>query len=78
MLNPGSGLPTLSGTILTPIGSFISASLFHVSALGGITYGGVQSAPTLAGVSSIVALLGIAALVLVALYQFLRWQQAQQ
>ena len=73
ILAPGFGLPTLSGTILTPIGSFIVASLFGVS-----TYGGIRPSPAIYGVGSVVALIGIAVLVLVALYQFLRVEQARQ
>ena len=73
MLVPGYGLPTLSGTILTPVGSFIGAGLFGVS-----TFGSIHPAPTIYGLASIAALLGIAALVIVALYQFMRWEQARQ
>ncbi len=73
ILAPGYGIPTLSGTILTPIGSFILASFFGVS-----SFGGIAPSPAIYGVSSIVALVGIAILVLVALYQFLRFEQARQ
>jgi ABC-2 type transport system permease protein len=73
ILTPGYGLPTLSGTILTPIGSFIGASLFGVP-----TYGGIGPSPAIDGVASIVALVGIAVLVLIALYKFLRFEQARQ
>ena len=73
ILTPGYGLPTLSGTILTPIGSFIGASLFGVS-----TYGGIGPSPAIDGVASIVALVGIAVLVLITLEQFLRFEQAHQ
>ncbi|HEY3994204.1 MAG TPA: hypothetical protein VGM01_15150 [Ktedonobacteraceae bacterium] len=73
ILAPRFGLPTLSGTILTPIGSFIVASFFGVS-----TYGGIQPSPAIYGVSSIVALTGIAALVLIVCYQFLRFGQTRQ
>ena len=73
ILAPGYGLPTLSGTILTPIGSYIVAGLFGVP-----SYGGIRPSPAIYGVSSIVALLGCALLVLVALYHFLRFEQARQ
>lgn len=73
LLAPGYGLPTLSGTILTPVGSFIGASLFKVS-----TYGGIASSPTIDGIASMVLLVGIAVLILVVLYQFLRFEQARQ
>jgi ABC-2 type transport system permease protein len=73
ILAPSYGLPTLSGTILTPIGSAIGVGFFGIS-----TFGGRGPSSTMYGVSSIVALLGIAVLVLVALYQFLRFEQARQ
>jgi hypothetical protein len=73
ILGPGYGLPTLSGTILTPIGSAIVAGLFGVS-----TYGGQGPSSVIYGISSLVALLGIAALVLVALYQFLKFERTRQ
>lgn len=73
MLAPGYGLPTLSGTILTPIGSAITASLFGVP-----TYGGIRPSPAINGLASIAALVGIAVLVIIALYQFLRWEQVRQ
>jgi hypothetical protein len=74
LLSPSSGLPTLNGTILTPIGSVIGTSFFGLSSYRGV--GGSSSA--LDGVASIVALLGLAALVLVALYLFLKGKQARQ
>lgn len=73
LLSPHSGLPTLNGTIFTPIGSVIGAGFFNVGSRGG-----TGSSSAVDGIASLVALLGIAILVLVALYQFLRWQQARQ
>ncbi len=70
---PAYGLPTLSGTILTPFGSFISAGLFHASFLGW-----TANASMTDGVASLVALLGVAVLVNVALYYLLKWEQARQ
>lgn len=74
ILAPGYGLPTLSGTILTPIGSAIATGLFGVPAFGQ----DLPSASPLYGVSSLVALLGIAILVLIALYQFLKFERGRQ
>ncbi len=73
LLAPGYGLPTLSGTILTPIGSYIAAGIFGISG-----YGGVGPSSVLYGVGSIVVLLGGAVLVLYALYRFLRFEQTRQ
>ncbi|BCL77604.1 hypothetical protein ccbrp13_00690 [Ktedonobacteria bacterium brp13] len=74
MLSPSSGLPTLNGTILTPMGSVIATSFFGLSSYRGVS----GSSSAIDGVESIVALLGLAILVLVALPQFLKWQQARQ
>lgn len=71
LLSPHAGLPTLSGTILTPIGSMISAGFF------GIPFG-YGSPPAIVGATSIVALLGLAILALVALYHLLKWEQIRQ
>ncbi len=73
ILVPGYGIPTLSGTVLTPIGSAIGAGLFGMS-----TFGGQEPSSSMYGVVSIVALMGIAILVLIALYQFLKFEQARQ
>ncbi|HVU69284.1 MAG TPA: hypothetical protein VHD63_19285 [Ktedonobacteraceae bacterium] len=73
ILAPGYGLPTLSGTILTPIGSFIAASFFDIS-----TFGGIAPSPAIYGVCSIVAMVGLAVLVLNALYYFLALEQARR
>lgn len=73
ILSPIYGLPTLSGTILTPIGSAIGASFFKIS-----TFGGNHPEPVSTGIMSIVVLVGIAVLVLVALYQFLRFERTRQ
>lgn len=77
----GPGLPTLSGTILTPIGSFIANAFFGVSSYGGIgraADGGIHQVPMMGGVASIVVMVGLAILVLIALYQYLRLEQARQ
>jgi ABC-2 type transport system permease protein len=73
LLSPNTGLPTLSGTILTPIGGFISRGLFGVSSVG-FAKEGTQAE----GIASLLALLGIAVLVLVVLERLLSWYQARQ
>jgi hypothetical protein len=73
MLSPHVGIPTLNGTILTPMGSVIVAGFFSTG-----RFGEDQSLPFINGVASLAALLGIAVLVLIALYQFLKWEQARQ
>ncbi|GHO64077.1 hypothetical protein KSC_029690 [Ktedonobacter sp. SOSP1-52] len=73
LLSPSFGLPTLNGTVLTPIGSMIGMSFFGISSYRGV----VGPYPAINGVVSIMALLGLAILVLVALSQFLTWKQAR-
>lgn len=67
------GLPTLSGTILTPIGSFIAANLFQVHSDAGI-----KPMSPLVGVLGIVLLCTMAVLVIRAVQLFLTWKQTCQ
>lgn len=73
LFNSNGIIPTLNGTILTPVGSVIAAGLFSAETLGG-----ALPSPAINGVASLVVLFGIAVLVLVALYQYLKWEQARQ
>ncbi len=72
-LSPRTGIPTLSQTILTPIGTYISAGMLGVSEVGWVT-----SAPFWEGLASLLLLLGIAVFVLYVLWRYLSWQQARQ
>jgi ABC-2 type transport system permease protein len=72
-LSPRTGIPTLSQTILTPVGTYISAGMLGVSQVGWVT-----SAPFWEGLASLLLLLGIAILVLYILWRYLSWQQARQ
>ena len=75
LLNPVFGIPTLSQTILTPIGNYMDAGIF------GDPFGRVSPkvAPTaLQGVESIVLLLAITILVMFVLWGLLKWKQARQ
>lgn len=71
LLGPNAGIPTLSSTILTPIGIYIVEG-FYQTQLYGIT-----SSPQLAS-ASIAVLIGFSAFALYALWGLLRWQQAHQ
>ena len=73
LFSPESGIPTLSPTILTPIGGFISAGFFGASSMPW-----TNSASLSQGIASLLLLLGIAALVMVILHTYLKWQQARQ
>lgn len=72
LLPSGRGIPTLSGTILSPVGGYASTGFFGTS----LTQ--VQQATALQGVESILLLLALAAFVMVMLWSLLKWQQAQQ
>ncbi|MDQ2713276.1 MAG: hypothetical protein M3Z08_00005 [Chloroflexota bacterium] len=71
LLSPGVGIPTLSHTLLTPIGDYIRSGLF------GDQRGAVTQISMLLGFGSMFVLLGVAVLVLLVLWKFLRWQQAR-
>ena len=72
-LGPLNGIPTLSTTILTPIGGYIARGIFGVEVVG---FGTV--ATPLLGVASILSLVGLAIFVLFALWGYLKWQLARQ
>ncbi len=69
---PNRGIPTLSNTLLLPLGGNAALGFF------GVQSSNVAHATVLQGVASIALLLGIAALVIIALHYILRWQQARQ
>ncbi|GCE11344.1 hypothetical protein [Tengunoibacter tsumagoiensis] len=73
LLNPHRGIPSISGTILTPIGGYAARGIFNP------TYGLIDYAtdPTLAkGIESILLLLGLAVVAQIALWGLLKWRQA--
>jgi ABC-2 type transport system permease protein len=70
-LNPAIGIPTLSGTILTPIGSFMARGIYGYNET-------FFSATPMQGVESILVLVGCAIFMLFVLWNFLRWQRARQ
>jgi len=72
-LFPGAGIPTLNGTILTPIGGYMSLGFF-----GARFFFPIDHATVLQAVESTLLLLGIAALVMFVLPRFLEWQQSRQ
>lgn len=75
LLGPAQGIPTLSATILTPVGTYMDAGIFG-DPLG---RNSLSISPTyLQGVESIVLLLAITILVMFVLWSMLKWQQARQ
>jgi ABC-2 type transport system permease protein len=71
-LNPRNGIPTLSATILTPIGGYMASGFF------GDNQQLIQHASVVQGVESMLLLLGAAAFVMVTLWRFMKWQYARQ
>lgn len=69
ILPPQLGIPTLSATLLTPIGGYIAVGFF------GDSDRIITHATALEGVESMLLLLGIAALVMYVLWYLLKWQQ---
>ena len=70
---PANGIPTLSPTILTPIGTYMLTGLLGVN---GVPW--VPQATPLEGLTSIALLLVISTLVLCVLWWYLKWRQARQ
>lgn len=66
-------IPSLSYTILTPIGRYASQGIFGYN----VFFESTTITP-LMGVESIISLLFFAALILVILWQYMKWQQARQ
>jgi hypothetical protein len=74
-LLPNFGIPTLSETILTPVGGYMCTGFFNPGRREGVCSPGMQGATALQGVESILLLLGIAVLVLLVVSLFLNRRQ---
>ena len=77
-LLPDIGIPTLSTTILTPVGGYMCTGFFNPTGKEGVCNPGIQGATAVQGVESMLLLVGIAILVMLALWIGLRLQQAWQ
>jgi ABC-2 type transport system permease protein len=73
MLPPGAGLPTLAGTILTPIGGYISAGFF-----GATNLNWTKDAPLIESIASLLLLLIIPLLVMIVFHRCLKWEQSRK
>src|SRR5579864_5914097 len=71
-LLPNFGIPTLSETILTPVGGYMCTGFFNPEGREGVCSPGIQGATPLQGVESTLLLLSLAVLVLLALSIFLK------
>lgn len=74
---PGTAIPTLSGTILTPIGGYAASAFFHAQFLAN-TSNQIPPATVPQALASITLLVAIAVLVLLALWSLMKWQQVHQ
>ncbi|HEX6482790.1 MAG TPA: hypothetical protein VF043_28440 [Ktedonobacteraceae bacterium] len=72
ILGPRFGIPTLSSTILTPVGGYMASGFF------GDNQQLIQNATVMQGVESLLLLLGISLLVMVVLWQLMKWEQVRQ
>ena len=77
-LLPDVGIPTLSTTLLTPVGSYMCTGFFNPHGLEGVCSPGIQGATALQGIESIALLLSLAILIIVALSGYLRWQRTRR
>jgi hypothetical protein len=77
-LLPDVGIPTLSMTILTPVGGYMCTGFFNPKGKEGVCNPGIQGATAMQGVESMLLLVGIAILVMLVLWIGLRLQQAWQ
>ncbi len=73
LLSPLQHIPTISTTILTPIGGYMSQGFFGVAA-----YGANANATPLQGVESLILLLTLAFVALLLTWGLLRWKQSRQ
>jgi ABC-2 type transport system permease protein len=72
LLTPRFGIPTLTQTILTPVGGYMATGFF------GTTSFAAAGATALQGIESLLLLLGISTIVMLALWIILTWEQARQ
>jgi hypothetical protein len=77
-LLPDVGIPTLSTTILTPVGGYMCTGFFNQQGQEGVCSPGIQGATASQGVESMLLLLVLAILVIFALTGYLKWQQARR
>jgi len=70
--DPGRGLPTLSDTILTPLGGYMLAGFFEEDS--GLV---VHHATFVQGAESLLLLLAVAACVIMVTWRYLLWQQVR-
>lgn len=71
---PNIGIPTLSATVLTPVGGYMCTGFFNPHGDEGACSPGIEGATAVQGVESILLLLGISILVMLVLAGFTKWR----
>lgn len=71
MMSPAAGVPTVSGTLLSPVGDWVTAGIFGARGLW------VRSASAWQGVANLLVLTAASALALWAADRYLAWRQAR-
>jgi hypothetical protein len=77
-LLPGIGIPSLSSTILTPVGGYMCTGFFNQAGREGVCNPGIQGATAVQGVESMLLLLALAVLAMLTLTALLTWQRRRQ
>lgn len=72
LLSPDSTIPTISGTVLTPVGWYMANGFF------GLQGGNVENAAAWEAVASICLLLVLASFALFCAHRYISWQQDRQ
>jgi hypothetical protein len=78
LIAPDVGIPTLAGTLLTPVGSYACRGFFGSGATAQTCPPVRGPATVVEGTESLLLLLAVATVVLVALWGYLRWRAARE
>lgn len=78
LLPPEIGIPTISNTMLTPIGSYTCAGLFNQRSRELVCGTGLHGITPLQGVESIALLIGSSLVLMLLLTSYLHWKQGRQ
>lgn len=78
LLPPEIGIPTISDTMLTPIGSYTCSGLFNQGSRELVCGTGLHGITPLQGVESIALLIGSSLVLILLLTGYLRWKQGRQ
>ncbi|GHO80060.1 hypothetical protein KSD_78310 [Ktedonobacter sp. SOSP1-85] len=77
-LLPGFGIPSLSETPLTPVGSYMCTAFFNAAKHEGVCNPGIEGVTAWQGIESVLLLICVAFLVMLMLPLLLRWQRGRR